>query len=211
MWDFSWLERRWPGAGYENWDTALDELRERGYDAVRIDAYPHLVAADPEREWELEPVWSQQDWGSPARTRVRVQPMLNKQVGYQYELFEPTGYDNMARNAEAVYRSRPEHWCKALDQGIDLAAEWARRAGKPLVTTEGWGVINYKDWPLLNWAWVKELCEHGVRRAVANGRWAAIATSTFCGPQFVGMWRDVAWHRRMTDLIHHGATQPDPR
>lgn len=348
MWDFSWLERRWPGAGYENWDTALDELRERGYDAVRIDAYPHLVAADPEREWELEPVWSQQDWGSPARTRVRVQPMLNQfiekcaergikvalsswfrrdtdnirmqirtpqglgqawqrtldtitaaglgdtllyvdlcnefashiwspffspdqgdddrvyrnnprgrqwmtnsiatvrathpdldycfsfisefdknqdisfldlvdlhvfmvlwsdfdeQVGYRYELFESTGYDNMARNAEAVYRSRPEHWCKALDQGIDLAAEWARRAGKPLVTTEGWGVINYKDWPLLSWAWVKELCAYGVRRAVANGRWAAMATSTFCGPQFVGMWRDVAWHRRMTDLIHHG-------
>jgi hypothetical protein len=40
MWDFSWLERRWPGAGYENWSVALDELVERGYDAVRIDAYP---------------------------------------------------------------------------------------------------------------------------------------------------------------------------
>ncbi len=38
MWDFSWLERRWPGAGYEDWDQALDELAERGYDAVRIDA-----------------------------------------------------------------------------------------------------------------------------------------------------------------------------
>jgi hypothetical protein len=23
MWDFSWLERRWPGAGYEDWDKAL--------------------------------------------------------------------------------------------------------------------------------------------------------------------------------------------
>ena len=26
MWDFSWLERRWPGAGYEEWDRVLDEL-----------------------------------------------------------------------------------------------------------------------------------------------------------------------------------------
>jgi hypothetical protein len=26
MWDFSWLERRWPGAGYEDWDKALSEL-----------------------------------------------------------------------------------------------------------------------------------------------------------------------------------------
>lgn len=43
MWDFSWLERRWPGAGYEDWDSILDALKARGYDAVRIDAYPHLI------------------------------------------------------------------------------------------------------------------------------------------------------------------------
>jgi len=43
MWDFSWLERRWSGAGYEDWDQALTELVERGYNAVRIDAYPHLI------------------------------------------------------------------------------------------------------------------------------------------------------------------------
>ena len=49
MWDFSWLERRWPGAGYEDWDAALDGLAERGYDAVRIDAYPHLVSVPTRR------------------------------------------------------------------------------------------------------------------------------------------------------------------
>src|SRR5574338_400908 len=77
MWEFSWLERRWPGAGYEDWDLALSELKERGYDAVRIDAYPHLVAAGADREWELLPQWNTQDWGAPARCRVRVQPHLN--------------------------------------------------------------------------------------------------------------------------------------
>ena len=64
MWDFSWLERRWPGAGYEDWDQALDELKLRGYEAVRIDAYPHLLALDPKRRWEIRPEWSTQDWGS---------------------------------------------------------------------------------------------------------------------------------------------------
>ena len=43
MWNFSWQERRWDGAGYENWDKILDEVTERGYNAVCIDAYPHLA------------------------------------------------------------------------------------------------------------------------------------------------------------------------
>jgi hypothetical protein len=354
MWDFSWLERRWPGAGYENWSVALDELVERGYDAVRIDAYPHLVAADPQAEWELLPVWSQQMWGSPARTVVRVQPALSEfvracadrgvgvalsswfrrdaadtrmrittpeglglvwksvldalsadglldsvlyvdlcnefagrswapfyspdvgadervpwntprghdwmtrsigtvraahpdldycysfisgfdrdadvsafdlldlhvfmascsdfddRVGYTYDGFDPTGYENLVRNGERLYRAHPEHWQAALRTGIHVAADWARHARKPLVTTECWGVLNYKDWPLLDWDWVKELCEYGTAEAVATGQWTAMATSTFCGPQFVGMWRDIAWHRRLTGLIHAGRC-PIPR
>lgn len=77
MWDFSWLERRWPGAGYEDWDKVLDELAERGYNAVRIDAYPHLIAENPTKEWTLIPVWDQQVWGSPDINKVCVQPALN--------------------------------------------------------------------------------------------------------------------------------------
>ena len=63
--------------------------------------------------------------------------------------------------------------------------------------------IDYKDMPLLDWGWVKEACEFGVTLAAKSGRWLAIATSNFCGPQFVGMWRDLAWHRKLTGLIHH--------
>lgn len=76
MWDFSWLERRWTGAGYEDWDQVLNGLVERGYDAVRIDAFPHLVHFGGEKEWQLPPVWDQQVWGSADVTRVRVLPAL---------------------------------------------------------------------------------------------------------------------------------------
>ena len=76
MWDFSWLERRWQGAGYEDWDLALDELAERGYDAVRIDAYPHLWAAGPESTYTLLPCWDQHAWGAPGRVEVQVSPAL---------------------------------------------------------------------------------------------------------------------------------------
>jgi hypothetical protein len=342
MWDFSWLERRWPGAGYEDWDQALDGLVHRGYDAVRIDAYPHLIAANPNANWELIPCWNTQDWGSPAKNIVRVQPALNQfirkcadrnlrvglstwfrhdreqtfmrirspedhggiwkvtldsiaadglsphilyvdlcnewpldiwapflpkgfkrastenadwmkraigvvrskypnlqytfsqtseydtwkqqdvtmldflephiwmaqapgyydEVGYHYERFDPKGYENLVDNGKRVYMEKPDYWNSKLKDAIGLCAEWSRLSGKPLITTECWSLVDYKDWPLLEWDWLKRICELGVRTAAATGRWVAIATSNFNGPQFAGMWRDVDWHRRMTDVIH---------
>jgi hypothetical protein len=123
-------------------------------------------------------------------------------VGYNYELFDSKGYENMQKNAERVYREDPARWQAALVKGVHLLADWSRRSGKPLMTTECWGVVDYKDWPLLQWDWVKDLCELGVKTACAEGRWLAMSTSNFCGPQFVGMWRDLRWHQRLTDLIH---------
>ena len=37
----------------------------------------------------------------------------------------------------------------------------------------------------------------------------AIATSNFCGPQFVGMWRDIEWHKRLTKIIHEAPVADD--
>ena len=76
MWDFSWLERRWPGGGFEDWDAALSELVARGYDSVRIDPYPHLLAVNPHSEYRLLPVWTQHDWGSPYALTVKVHDPL---------------------------------------------------------------------------------------------------------------------------------------
>jgi len=345
MWDFSWLERRWPGAGYEDWDLCLFELVERGYNAVRIDAYPHLVAAEFGGTWELLPEWTTNDWGAPARCRVTPGPALLEflhacrrhglrvalsswfrqdvterrygltdpellgrawqrtlraiaevglidtllyvdlcnewplepwaryysgprewnsaeshrwmrvaqqivradfpalplcfsnttdatnshvtwsagdsdilephiwmatasdfysRVGYHYERFNLVGYERVAAHARPLFESDRSGWIAALDRAIDASADWGRRETRPLVTTECWGLVDYKDWPGLEWDWIKELCAHGVSRASATGAWAAIATSNFCGPQFRGMWRDVAWHRNLTNIIRGG-------
>lgn len=359
MWEFSWLERRWPGAGYEDWDQALSELVERGYDAIRIDAFPHLIYEDPEKEYLLLPHWHTQVWGSPEINRVRVQPMLNKflercraynvrvglsswfrtdeddvrmklntadtlgeawlavlksiddggvldtilyvdlcnewtgdawspffvndppealwtgwdtekskqwmsdsiavlkkeypdlpytfsftgeinaaalakgpfrmldflephiwmtsykggefyrEAGYQFERYEFTGYRNMALNGKDLYEARKDYWQEGLRKQIKLAAAWSERQQLALVTTECWGVVDYRDWPLLEWDWVKELCALGTEEAAGTGRWLSIATSNFCGPQFVGMWRDVEWHRRLTGIIHSSTPDQD--
>lgn len=43
MWDFSWLTMHYPGGAFENYDKVTDELLERGFNAVRIDAFPLLI------------------------------------------------------------------------------------------------------------------------------------------------------------------------
>ena len=350
MWDFSWLERRWPGAGYEDWDKVLDELLERGYNAIRIDAYPHLIAEDPTKKWMLNEVWNQQVWGSPDLNEVQVQPNLNKflekckerdiKVGlsswyrqdvddtrmkittadkmadcwistlrtietdglldtvlyvdlcnewpgnlwapffssryphvvwgqwhkeeslqwmkhaltrmrkeypdmpflfsfdngdvlkyeeidtsfldlYEHHIwmvhqnnsefyklvdykdgqYSPEAYKKVFKVAEKLYKEKPSYWQKLLTDKIELTGKIAKRTGRPLITTECWGIVDYKDWPLLNWDWVKELCALGAVTAAQTGMWAGIATSNFCGPQFVGMWRDVKWHQHLTTII----------
>ncbi|MGA2348572.1 MAG: cellulase-like family protein, partial [Candidatus Sulfotelmatobacter sp.] len=86
-------------------------------------------------------------------------------------------------------------------QAIDHHAAVSRKMKMPLITTECWGIVDYKDWPLLKWDWVKDLCALGAQHAASTGQWLAIATSNFCGPQFVGMWRDKAWHQQLTHTI----------
>jgi hypothetical protein len=355
MWDFSWLERRWPGAGYEDWDQALSELAERGYDSVRIDAFPHLIAVDGEKSWNLVPVWSQTSWGAQSPITVsRVLPALiefigkaashgidvalstwfredvdnvrmrlrtpeehaaawavvlraideaglldhivyvdlcnefnlkiwapfvfrqddpddlsrtdprmiewmsrsigrlreefpelvytfsfsneldnwqqqdvsmldilephvwmsttldekyNDAVGYHFEKFDPIGFDNLVRNGRREYEQNQAEYDKALFGRIDSMAAWSRASGCPLFTTECWTIVDYKDWPGLDWDWVMDLNARAVEYALGTGRWVGLATSNFCGPQFVGMWRDVAWHQRLTSAIH--ASQPE--
>ena len=356
MWEFSWIERRWPGAGYEDWDQALDELVVRGYNAVRIDPFPHLLAADPHKTWTLWPEWNTQEWGSPDVNRIVLLPALfdflgkcrergimvglstwhrkddaetrmtiagpevlaanwiktldlishaglidsilytdlcnewpgenwapfmkpltygdwykpssldymhkaialvrekyqqmpllfscaesrpdnylehdlqnfdlldphiwmvqqndgefYRLAGYNYERFDAKGYTNLSLKAEDLYRARPEYWQKMLVDTIDRHAAVSHQMKMPLITTECWGVVDYKDWPLLKWDWVKDLCALGARRAAWSGQWLAVATSNFCGPQFVGMWKDTAWHQQLTHTIRTAEIAPPLR
>lgn len=63
MWDFSWLNQHYPGGFYEDFNKVTDELLERGFNTVRIDAFPLVIskmesdeqevtiAGDPLRNW----------------------------------------------------------------------------------------------------------------------------------------------------------------
>lgn len=148
MWDFSWLERRYPGGGYEDWDRVLDGLVERGYDAVRIDAYPHLVAADPEREWTLPPAFEASEWGTPDTCRVQVLPALTEFVAACAERDVAVALSSWFREDETDVRGD-------IETPSDLAAVWVEtldrldKAG--LLDAVAW-VDLCNEFPLGAWA-----------------------------------------------------------
>ena len=43
MWDFSWLYCHYPGGAFEDYDKVTDELLQRGFNTVRIDAFPLVI------------------------------------------------------------------------------------------------------------------------------------------------------------------------
>ncbi len=81
MWDFSWLLRHYQGGGFEDWDRVLSQLAERGYNAIRIDCFPQLVAADNEGAiveefYYPKTNWKPALWGNDASVYVRPREAL---------------------------------------------------------------------------------------------------------------------------------------
>ena len=134
---------------------------------------------------------------------------FNNEIGYNFDRFSLKGYEAISAKAEAAYRRRPDYWQGLLRAHILSCSDAFRPHKIPLVTTECWAVVDYKDWPMLNWNWVRDLCEIGVETAAATGQWLAIGTSNFTGPQFRGMWREVEWHKRLTSLIKGSRISPE--
>lgn len=69
MWDYSWINGHYPEGPFEDFDKVTDELLERGFNTVRIDALPfvihdlqckgrsdYLVKKNPFRSWGLSTI-----------------------------------------------------------------------------------------------------------------------------------------------------------
>ena len=127
-----------------------------------------------------------------------------------YDGRDPAQYELLADEAERLYRSSPDEWRIQLSNMITDMADWSRWRNLPLVTTESWAIVCWKDGPGLDWGWVRDLCEFGVDEAIKHGRWMGIATSNFCGPQYTG---DVG-RRRLAppaDVAHPRRTRSTTR
>ena len=84
MWDFSWALRHDPGCEFADWDKVLDGLVERGYNAIRLDVFPALVASSPDghvndsHNFPQQSGWKPAMWGNQFTTMLRPRKALKE-------------------------------------------------------------------------------------------------------------------------------------
>lgn len=69
MWDFSWILRHHRYGEFENWNKVLEQLADRGYNALRLDIMPQYIAADTDgsvtEEFRSTKIgWAPAKWGN---------------------------------------------------------------------------------------------------------------------------------------------------
>ena len=81
MWDFSWILRHHRYGEFENWDSVLEALASRGYNAIRIDAMPQFIASDQSgniiHEYRcVKKDWTPPLWGNQYTTTIQPRDAL---------------------------------------------------------------------------------------------------------------------------------------
>jgi hypothetical protein len=87
MWDFSWILRHHRYGEFMDWDKVLEELADRGYNSIRMDAMPQFIASDengkiteeyrsPKKDW-IPALWGN-DYAMSFRPREALLEFLPK-------------------------------------------------------------------------------------------------------------------------------------
>ncbi len=130
----------------------------------------------------------------------------NSTIGKYIDAAANTG--NIDRDIRADYANLITCWKENkgnlvswIDQMITLIAQKARNNKIVCGNTEGWGPIGWYDHPDLSWDWVKESAEICVDLAKKHDEYKFICSSNFTHPQFKGLWEDIKWHQKITQII----------
>lgn len=153
MWEFSWLVRRTaPEAEYADWDRVLDELAALGYDTIRLDAFPHLLAAGANGETvERFTILPQSElffWGNHEPVEVAPKAGLIEFLGKMRDRGMKAGLstwfnDDTTHRADDVVT--PEDYARIWRETLDILAE------ADLLDVVSW-VDLCNEFPLGKWA-----------------------------------------------------------
>src|SRR4029453_18997636 len=114
-----------------------------------------LKAAYPQLDYTFS-FYSQADrWaGADVSSFGVLEPHIWMAAGGTSDYYARIGYSSKTasfqRTVEAgkqEYLARKDHYDGKLTSLIDKVADWSRTSGLPVITTECWALIHYKDWP----------------------------------------------------------------
>lgn len=168
MWEFSWLVRRSGSeAEYADWERVLDDLADRGYNCIRIDAFPHLVArglnGELVEEFVVLPQRRRFMWGNhrPVQVTPRqsIAEFIRKAAARGISIGLSTWFNNDSRRRCYEVKTPADYariWGETLtfldDEGlldqiawVDLCNEfpggvWARGAAPQIFRTPWWNL-----------------------------------------------------------------------
>ncbi|MCU1527691.1 MAG: Sugar-binding cellulase-like [Frondihabitans sp.] len=177
------LRQRWPGLRYTvSFAPVTDSLFDLDVTALDL-VETHVWLSENVREYGKLTNFAFDDYGFPG--------VYQKQIDAIEEIYWP---DRAS-------------WHAALEEQMARWATFAREASKPLWTTEAWSHVLMDDFTSASgrpsWDYVKSVADFAVPAAVRLG-WEGVCTSNFSQPHFPGLWSDVDWHRRLTDIIKSG-------
>jgi hypothetical protein len=154
------------------------------------------------------------DWRVMAPTKIAaidkhtwflINPLLgNTDTGYWWTKGDPAATDAQLSKMQELLQKRwtphKPQLIEWMDNEMGEVAALGRKYDKPYGNTEGWGILDWYDHPVLNWDISKEAAEICAKLGRKHG-YRFNCTSNFTEPQFPSLWADVAWHKRMTDII----------
>ena len=112
MWDYSWLTQHYPGGAFADFDRAADELVERGFNTVRIDAFPLVIGAlQSENETITIPGDPLANWGMSDRDREHA--VVRELVAFMRADETPGTFGHsflVGQGLQRVSRSQPRCW-----------------------------------------------------------------------------------------------------
>jgi hypothetical protein len=88
---------------------------------------------------------------------------------------------------------------KMMENQIAFAADWAKTAAIPVVTTEAWGPWWHMDHKDLKWDWLKDWCLNCAAMAADYGFWG-ITPWNYSHPYWEN-WKDIAWYKKINSTF----------
>ena len=124
-------------------------------------------------------------------------------VGTKHMIPQDYRYDEIYAVLKAKWESDIPRWTQYFARFMDDVMSIARKHNCHVGSTEGWGIVNWAEHPLLDWDIHRGTAEICAKLGAEKG-YLFNCSANFCHPHFLGFWENRNWHRQLTGVIKSG-------